>query len=195
MAALQPFDSAGAGLFLRSCVEQANSGFGGRFCYRASDYSCSIQWAYIMRIFQTGVRFFLLIATACSEQVIHETDGGMGDNGLNCWDVDGNERTHGRHQRDGVVDVDCQPGVDGLGSDGQHCWDTNGNGQMDPEEDERRWNRRRLGLLGPGGEHTGGGGQPTVNPISAAYTSIQTRPRQRFASAIRWSMAACSDHR
>jgi len=78
-----------------------------------------------------------------------------GQDGLNCWDVNGNglpDPDEEDFNNDGVVDVfDCrdvgsstdgqdgQDGQDGRegadGTDGLNCWDLNGNGDADPEED------------------------------------------------------------
>jgi hypothetical protein len=81
-----------------------------------------------------------------------------GDDGLNCWDLNGNGEGDPEEDRngDGEFDaLDCQgaPGVSGAdgaggdgtsgapgpegsgGADGWNCWDLNGNGEGDPDED------------------------------------------------------------
>ncbi len=94
----------------------------------------------------TRIFFFPLVLFACSEQAIQGTNGGQGNDGLDCWDADGNGEADAAEDvnGDGVVDTaDClgTTGQDGSGQngqdgrDGQDCWDTNGNGEADPEED------------------------------------------------------------
>ncbi|MGD8451063.1 MAG: hypothetical protein PVJ57_04535 [Phycisphaerae bacterium] len=71
-------------------------------------------------------------------QTEQQQPGVPGENGLSCWDLNGNgvadpeEDING----DGNFDAyDCQ-GTDGTnGTDGISCWDLNGNGVGDPDED------------------------------------------------------------
>jgi len=85
--------------------------------------------------------------------VINGTNGEDGNNGINCWDLNGNGTGEQNEDinEDGNYDAgDCQGsdgndgdngdnGTDGNdgsdGSDGISCWDLDGDGTADPEED------------------------------------------------------------